>query len=87
MLDTLKARLVDDWSSSWRWFTTWLNLFGSAAVTWALAQDSVVSTVLPFLPGSLKPYAPLLGILWGLFVQAARTYRQKAPVCPPGPSA
>lgn len=69
--------LVDDWRSSWRWITTWLNLFGSAAVTWALAQNDVVSTVLPFLPVSLRPDAPLLGIAWGMFVQAARTYRQK----------
>lgn len=75
----MQLHLVSDWRGSWRWFTTWLNLFGSAVVTMALTQPDVVNTLLPFLPESLKPYAPLLGIVWGVFVQTARTVRQKPP--------
>jgi hypothetical protein len=75
----LRDRLVDDVNCVWRWVTTWLNLIGTTLLTYALANQTVVAQLLPFLPDKLKPYAPLLGILWGVFVQGARMWKQKQP--------
>jgi len=76
MLGGLKARLVDDVNCSWRWATTWLNLIGTLIVTYALSLTQVVNALLPFLPDKLKPYAPLLGAIWGVLVQAMRSWKQ-----------
>lgn len=78
-MSLIKSRLVDDISCSWRWLTTWLNLIGTMALTYALDNATVVNQLFPFLPARFKPYAPLLGILWGLFVQIARSVKQKPP--------
>jgi hypothetical protein len=77
LLAGLRARLVDDINCAWRWLTTWLNVIGTAALTYALTLDPVVTALLPFLPGPLKPYAPIIGPLWGAMVQIARSYKQK----------
>ncbi|RST30174.1 hypothetical protein HMF7854_04525 [Sphingomonas ginkgonis] len=76
-VDHLRVRLVDDVHCSWRWATTWLNLAGTAVLTYALEHEAVVNTLLPFLPASLKPYSPILGLLWGVLVQAARSMKQQ----------
>lgn len=78
-MEWLKARLVDDISCSWRWLTTWLNVIGTVLLTYALDNAAVVNQLLPFLPGRFKPYAPLLGIVWGIFVQVARSWKQRQP--------
>lgn len=78
-----RDRLVDDISCAWRWFTTWLNVLGTTVVTYALAHESVVATLFPLLPPAWRPYAPVLGIAWGLLVQAARMWKQQ-PKVPPG---
>jgi hypothetical protein len=79
MLGKLRDRLVDDIHCAWRWWTTWLNAFGTVVVMYALSLDPVVHALLPFLPPSLKPYAPLLGAAWGAFVQIMRSVKQKQP--------
>jgi hypothetical protein len=75
----IRDHIVSDIRSSWRWATTWLNVIGSAALTYALANEAVVNQLLPFLPDKLKPYAPAIGIAWGAFVQIARSVKQKIP--------
>lgn len=77
-MNWLKDRLVDDIRCSWRWLTTWLNLIGTLLLTYALDNATVVNQLFPFLPPKLRPYAPIFGILWGAFVQAARSWKQKA---------
>lgn len=74
---SLRDRLVDDINCAWRWFTTWLNVVGTTIVTYALSHEGVVAQLFPLLPGSWRPYAPVLGILWGILVQAARMWKQK----------
>jgi hypothetical protein len=80
MIEKVTDRLVDDIHCAWRWATTWLNAIGTVIVTYALAHESVVTTLIPFLPAQFKPYAPIIGILWGVIVQGARMYKQKDPV-------
>ena len=77
--DTLKyrLRLVDDIHCAWRWLTTWLNIIGTTALTYALANEQVVGQLFPLLPLRWRPYAPVLGIAWGLLVQGARMWKQK----------
>lgn len=77
MWGKLQDHLVDDINCMWRWGTTWLNLVGTVIVTYALSLTSVVNALLPFLPDHLKPYAPLLGALWGVLVQAMRSWKQQ----------
>jgi hypothetical protein len=75
----LRDRLVDDIGCAWRWWTTWLNVLGTTLAMYALSLTPVVNALLPFLPEKLKPYAPLLGALWGVIVQALRSIKQKQP--------
>ena len=75
----IRDRLVDDINCWWKWATTWLNLIGSSIITWALSHEGVVTTLIPFMPGPWKPYAPILGIAWGLIIQVGRSIRQKKP--------
>jgi hypothetical protein len=77
MFDKIRDRLVDDISCAWRWWTTWLNIVGTVLVTYALTLTPVVNALLPFLPGKLKPFAPLLGAAWGALVQIMRSIKQK----------
>jgi hypothetical protein len=79
LLKRLRAHLVDDVNCMWRWWTTWLNIIGTAIATYALSLTPVVNALLPFLPANLKPYAPLLGALWGVIVQALRSIKQAPP--------
>jgi hypothetical protein len=79
MWGKIQDRLVDDIGCAWRWLTTWLNVIGTTLLTYALANEAVVNQLMPFLPEKLKPYAPVLGILWGAFVQGARMWKQKQP--------
>jgi hypothetical protein len=72
----IRDHLVDDINCSWKWATTWLNIVGTLVVTYALSLTSVVNALLPFLPDKLKPYAPLLGAMWGVLVQALRSIKQ-----------
>jgi hypothetical protein len=81
MFEKIRDRLVDDIGCMLRWWTTWLNVIGTAIVTYALSLTPVVNALLPFLPDKLKPYAPLLGAAWGLLVQALRSIKQ-APKAP-----
>lgn len=76
-LSKLDDWLVAEWRGCWRWWTTWLNVIGTAIVTYALTLTPVVNALLPFLPEKLKPYAPLLGAAWGAIVQLLRTIQQK----------
>jgi hypothetical protein len=73
----IRNRLVDDINCAWRWWTTWLNVLGTTIAMYALSLTPVVNALLPFLPQKLKPYAPLLGALWGVLVQALRSIKQK----------
>lgn len=82
MWGVIRDHLVDDIRCSWRWATTWLNLVGSVLLTLALSNDTVVQQLLPFLPPQYQKYAPIIGILWGAFVQAARSYKQKTANAP-----
>lgn len=81
-IDKLRDRLVDDIHCAWRWWTTWLNLIGASVVTYALTLDPVVNALLPFLPPAWKPYAPILGAVWGALVQILRSVKQPAKVKP-----
>jgi hypothetical protein len=74
---SLRDHLVDDINCAWRWWTTWLNVLGSALAAYALSLTPVVNALLPFLPEKLKPYAPLLAAVWGVTAQALRSIKQK----------
>lgn len=76
---SLRDRLVDDINCWYKWATTWLNLIGTSVVIYALTLDPVVRALLGFLPVSWRPYAPLLGALWGAVVQVLRSIKQKPP--------
>ena len=82
MWGKIQDHLVDDIHCAWRWATTWLNIIGSTLVTLALTNEQVVHDLLPFLPDKYKPYAPVLGILWGGLVQTMRSVKQKQPNAP-----
>lgn len=72
----LHDRLVDDINCWWKWWTTWLNIIGSSVMVYALSLDPVVRAVLPFLPEKYRPYAPILGAMWGALVQILRSVKQ-----------
>jgi hypothetical protein len=75
----LRDRLVDDINCAWRWWTTWLNIVGTSLAIYALSLDPVVKALLPFLPEKYRPYAPVLGALWGAIVQVVRSIKQNQP--------
>lgn len=76
MWGKIQDRLVDDINCMWRWWTTWLNLIGTTLAMYALSLTPVVNALLPFLPEKYKPFAPLLGALWGMLVQVLRSVKQ-----------
>jgi hypothetical protein len=81
MWGKIRDHLVDDINCAWRWWTTWLNIAGTSLIIYALSLDPVVRSLLPFLPEKYRPYAPILGALWGALVQILRSVKQ--PGAPP----
>lgn len=58
--------------SAFRDLLTSLNTGFSLLLAYALENQRVVDEMLPFLPESLKPYAPLLGLVSFILVQYAK---------------
>lgn len=71
------ARLVDDWRSSWRWWSMRLNALASLMIAYVLASPEVLLTTLNQLPPEIRAYVPpFAGIALFLFVAAVRLWKQ-----------
>ena len=50
----------------------WLNMLGTVALAYALANPNAVAELIKLLPPPVQPYAPMLALGWFLFVQYAK---------------
>lgn len=57
LLARLRARLVDDWRSAWRWWSTWMHVAGTAAAGLLLLTPSMPAEVQALVPVQYRALA------------------------------
>jgi hypothetical protein len=73
-MQALKARLVDDWRSAWRWFSVQLHAVATSlllVLQFAPVMPPEVQKIIP------QPWGAILTGAWALLGIMARIIRQK----------
>ncbi len=74
----LRARLVDDWHTAWRWWSVRLAALFGVLATYLLAAPETLVAVIHSLPAELRGWLPpLAGPVLTALIVLVRLYKQK----------
>lgn len=73
----VRARLVDDWRTAWRWWSVRIGIVFGVVATYLLAAPETLVQVIHMLPAELRGWVPpVLGPALTALIVGIRLYRQ-----------